>query len=134
MTPGPPRVYLDEDVDVLLAALLSARGFDVVHTVDERQVGNSDNAQLRYSTENGRGGKQGRVMKQRNSPRPGAWTVLFLRLGLEVCTDGFVSLAAALGEAAPVRRGKGLLQTGNVEVRDVGGRAWLLPPRVLQAA
>ena len=54
MTPGPPHVYLDEDVDVLLAALLRARGFEVVHTVDEGQVGNSDNAQLRYSTENSR--------------------------------------------------------------------------------
>jgi hypothetical protein len=51
---GPPRIYLDEDVDVLLEALLRARGFDVVHTVAESQVGNSDDAQLRYATDNGR--------------------------------------------------------------------------------
>ena len=54
MIPGPPRVFLGEDVDILLAALLRARGFDAVHTVEVARIGSSDCAQLRYSAENGR--------------------------------------------------------------------------------
>jgi uncharacterized protein with PIN domain len=54
MTQRQPRIYLDEDVDVLLATLLSARGYDVEHAKDAAQLGKSDEAQLRYATESGR--------------------------------------------------------------------------------
>jgi len=43
------RLYLDEDVDVLLADLVRARGFEVVTTVDARQRGKSDAEQLAYT-------------------------------------------------------------------------------------
>ena len=49
-----PSIYLDEDVDVLLAALLRARGYDVEHAKDAAQLGKSDEAQLNYAAENGR--------------------------------------------------------------------------------
>jgi len=43
------RLYLDEDVDVLLADLVRARGFEVVTTVDAGQRGKSDAEQLAYA-------------------------------------------------------------------------------------
>jgi hypothetical protein len=42
-------LYLDEDVDVLIADLLRARGFMVTTTQEAEQVQNSDAAQLTYA-------------------------------------------------------------------------------------
>ncbi len=43
------ELYLDEDVDVLLAQLLRARGFVVVTTQEAEQLRNSDVKQLAYA-------------------------------------------------------------------------------------
>jgi hypothetical protein len=43
------ELYLDEDVDVLVALLLRARGFSVTTTVEAGQLQNDDNAQLVYA-------------------------------------------------------------------------------------
>ena len=43
------RLYLDEDVDVLVAELVRAHGFDATTTQDAGQSGNSDPAQLAYA-------------------------------------------------------------------------------------
>lgn len=43
------ELYLDEDVDVLVATLLRARGFVVITTVEAGQLGNDDVSQLRYA-------------------------------------------------------------------------------------
>jgi len=43
------RLYLDEDVSVLVATLLGARGFDVVTTRDEGMLGQDDPAQLAHA-------------------------------------------------------------------------------------
>ena len=45
------ELYLDEDVDVLVADLVRARGFAVLTTVEAGQRGNSDAAQLAYAVE-----------------------------------------------------------------------------------
>jgi hypothetical protein len=42
-------LYLDEDVDVLLAELLRARGFSVATTLEAGQLGASDADQLVYA-------------------------------------------------------------------------------------
>lgn len=42
-------LYLDEDVDVLVAQLIRARGFDVTTTRDENQLYNDDIFQLEYA-------------------------------------------------------------------------------------
>ena len=42
-------LYLDEDVDVLLADLIRARGFDVVTTRDMGNLNASDEQQLAYA-------------------------------------------------------------------------------------
>ena len=47
------RVYLDEDVSVLLAALLRSRGFEAVTTQEAGNVGASDERQLEYATSGG---------------------------------------------------------------------------------
>lgn len=44
-------LYLDEDVDVLLADLLSARGFQVSTTQEAGQIGNTDAEQLAYAAQ-----------------------------------------------------------------------------------
>lgn len=44
------QLYLDEDVDVLIADLLKAYGFDACTTRDANQLQNSDADQLTYST------------------------------------------------------------------------------------
>jgi hypothetical protein len=51
MTPvAPPlRVYLDEDVDVLLAPLLAAHGIDCLTTVAAANLGRSDEEQLAFA-------------------------------------------------------------------------------------
>jgi hypothetical protein len=43
------RLYLDEDVSVLVAELLRPHGFEVLTTRDIRNLGKSDAAQLRYA-------------------------------------------------------------------------------------
>ncbi|WP_420631365.1 DUF5615 family PIN-like protein [Candidatus Leptofilum sp.] len=43
------ELYLDEDVNVLIADLLRGRGFSAVTTRDEEQLQNSDAAQLAYA-------------------------------------------------------------------------------------
>ena len=43
------ELYLDEDVNVLIADLLRGRGFSAVTTRDESQLQNSDAAQLAYA-------------------------------------------------------------------------------------
>ena len=43
------ELYLDEDINVLIANLLRGRGFSAVTTRDERQLQNSDDAQLTYA-------------------------------------------------------------------------------------
>jgi hypothetical protein len=43
------ELYLDEDVDVLVADLIRARGFAVVTTREADQLGNDDAAQLTYA-------------------------------------------------------------------------------------
>jgi len=42
-------LYLDEDVDVLIADLLRARGFKATTTQEAGQLGNSDESQLAYA-------------------------------------------------------------------------------------
>lgn len=44
------RLYLDEDVLVLLAQLLRPHGFDVLTTREAQQLGAADIAQLQYAT------------------------------------------------------------------------------------
>ncbi len=48
------RLYLDEDVDVLLARLLTARGFDVTTTHEAGLRGASDASQLAHASDVGR--------------------------------------------------------------------------------
>jgi uncharacterized protein with PIN domain len=43
------ELYLDEDVSVLLAKLLRARGFEVITTQDAKRLGASDKEQLEYA-------------------------------------------------------------------------------------
>lgn len=49
MKPFFIELYLDEDVDVLIAELLRARGFKVTTTQESRQLGATDEAQLAYA-------------------------------------------------------------------------------------
>ena len=44
------EVYLDEDVSILVAVLLRARGFDVLTTRDDNRLGQADPAQLARAT------------------------------------------------------------------------------------
>lgn len=48
------RLYLDEDVSVLIKRILVSRGHDVVTTVDEGKLSESDAAQLAFAAENER--------------------------------------------------------------------------------
>jgi hypothetical protein len=43
-------LYLDEDVDLLMAKLLSARRLDVRTARDEAMLGRSDEEQVAYAT------------------------------------------------------------------------------------
>ncbi len=44
-------LYLDEDVSVLVATLLRARGFNVTTTHDQEMLGHSDEQQLAHASE-----------------------------------------------------------------------------------
>jgi hypothetical protein len=46
------HLYLDEDVDVLVAHLLRGRGFDATTTIDAGQLGSPDEQQLLYAARN----------------------------------------------------------------------------------
>jgi predicted nuclease of predicted toxin-antitoxin system len=46
------QLYLDEDVDVLVARKLEAHGFSVLTTRDAGQLGNTDIEQLEYAAAN----------------------------------------------------------------------------------
>lgn len=56
MTRGPAvlRTYLDEDVDVLLANLLAARGFDCLTSLATGHLGWNDEAHLEFATQEAR--------------------------------------------------------------------------------
>ena len=43
------EIYFDEDVDVVIATLLRARGFNVTTTQEAGQIGNNDEEQLSYA-------------------------------------------------------------------------------------
>lgn len=47
-------IYLDEDVSVLVARLLEARGFDVTTARDEKMLGKDDPEQLAFAVSQGR--------------------------------------------------------------------------------
>lgn len=49
-----PTLYLDEDVSVVVATMLRARGFEVVTALDTGQLGRSDSEQLTFGTVAGR--------------------------------------------------------------------------------
>lgn len=48
------RLYLDEDVDVHVAEMVRAHGFDALTTREARRLGDSDAAQLTFATAEGR--------------------------------------------------------------------------------
>jgi uncharacterized protein with PIN domain len=48
------RLYLDEDVDVLVAEMVRAHGFDALTTREARRLGDSDADQLAFATAEGR--------------------------------------------------------------------------------
>ena len=48
------ELYLDEDVDVVVADLLCARGFAAHTTQEANQIGGADEQQLQYATEQGK--------------------------------------------------------------------------------
>jgi hypothetical protein len=50
----PPALYLDEDVSVVVAAILRARGFEVATARDAVQLGRSDSQQLDFAAAAGR--------------------------------------------------------------------------------
>jgi hypothetical protein len=54
MPDPPPSVYLDEDVSVIVAAILQGRGFDSLTTRDVGQLGQPDSQQLTFAATNGR--------------------------------------------------------------------------------
>ena len=49
-----PRVYLDEDVSVVVANMLEARGFSVLTTRDAVRLGATDIEQLEYAARHGK--------------------------------------------------------------------------------
>jgi len=48
------RLYLDEDVSVLVGEMIRARGFDVLTTRDAGNLGASDRKQLEFSARDSR--------------------------------------------------------------------------------
>ena len=53
MASQPARVYLDEDVSVVVTAILQARGFEALTARDTRLLGRSDSEQLEFVAETG---------------------------------------------------------------------------------
>ncbi len=52
-TRNPAKVYLDEDVDELIADMLRSHGYLVLTTTGEGRKGENDQNQLQYSSERG---------------------------------------------------------------------------------
>jgi len=52
--PPPLRLYLDEDVDVLLANLLTAHGYDCLTTAAAGRLGSTDEEQLQFAAQDSR--------------------------------------------------------------------------------
>ncbi|MBD2499322.1 DUF5615 family PIN-like protein [Anabaena azotica] len=48
------QIYIDEDVDVIVANLLSARGLDATTAREQQMLGQPDNAQLTFAASIGR--------------------------------------------------------------------------------
>ena len=46
------RLYLDEDVNALVAKLIRSHGFEAISTLDENRLGQSDEAQLAFAVTN----------------------------------------------------------------------------------
>ena len=72
-----PRLYLDEDVDPLLARVLTDRGYDVLTTQDARRVSSSDADQLAFAA------KQGRTIITHNSAHFATLARKYAQSGLE---------------------------------------------------
>lgn len=53
MPDRPVALYCDEDISVVLAAMLRARGFTVTTARDSGQLGRSDEDQLTFAAEAG---------------------------------------------------------------------------------
>ncbi len=47
------RVYLDEDVNVLVAGIVRSQAFKILTASESRRKGKNDAEQLKYATENG---------------------------------------------------------------------------------
>ena len=54
MASTPARVYLDEDVSVVIATILQARGFEALTARDTGLLGRADSEQLEFGAEAGR--------------------------------------------------------------------------------
>lgn len=54
MASSPIRLYLDEDVSILVGEMIRARGFDVLTTRDAGNLAASDLRQLEFSIREGR--------------------------------------------------------------------------------
>ena len=54
MSEGLVRIFLDEDVHPALAAALRKRGYDVVHTIEEKRPGATDEDQLKFAVSENR--------------------------------------------------------------------------------
>src|SRR6185503_11219058 len=48
------RLFLDEDIHLALAGALRKRGYDAIHSNEERRFGAGDKEQLEFSTREGR--------------------------------------------------------------------------------
>lgn len=46
------NLYLDEDVNILVATLLHTRNINVITTIESKMLGSSDRIQLEYATNN----------------------------------------------------------------------------------
>jgi predicted nuclease of predicted toxin-antitoxin system len=73
----PPRLYLDEDVDPLLARVLTDRGFDILTTQDARRIASSDADQLAFAA------KQGRTIITHNAAHFATLARMYARSGIE---------------------------------------------------
>jgi hypothetical protein len=54
MASQPVRLYLDEDVSVVVGEMLRARGYDVLSARDAGTLGKTDREQLRYASSESR--------------------------------------------------------------------------------
>jgi predicted nuclease of predicted toxin-antitoxin system len=73
----PPRLYLDEDVDPLLARVLTDRGFDVLTTQDAGRIASSDADQLTFAA------REGRAVVTHNAAHFATLARMYARSGME---------------------------------------------------